>query len=172
MKNIYVINYKSNDHPLVNSLLGRIIDRFIFLGLSFVFLRVSCACMCVCTCVGFECVRYTKRILILFSSIQRRFTAVLLLLFSVKRLSLFNCTWRSCVRFSLSLFSRSSRSRVSSARFRSDTRARRCRFPFRFLPAFRSFTDENEHREFISLCRFSDHFLHRFRVLLFISVRT
>lgn len=84
LKNIYVINYKSNDHPLVNSLLGRIIDRFFF----WVFLCVTlCACVCksgsvflcicswvymyvrvracVCVCVAccsFECVRYTKRI--------------------------------------------------------------------------------------------------------------
>lgn len=37
LKNIYVINYKSNDHPLVNSLFGRIIDRFFF----WIFLCVS-----------------------------------------------------------------------------------------------------------------------------------
>lgn len=49
LKNIYVINYKSNDHPLVNSLFGRIIDRFFFFGSFFVFLRVSCACVCMCS---------------------------------------------------------------------------------------------------------------------------
>ena len=53
LKNIYVINYKSNDHPLVNSLLGRIIDRFFFF---WVFLCVTlCACVCKCGSV-FLCI--------------------------------------------------------------------------------------------------------------------
>lgn len=47
LKNIYVINYKSNYHPLVNSLLGRIIDSFFFFFGS-LFLYILCMCMCVC----------------------------------------------------------------------------------------------------------------------------
>lgn len=54
LKNIYVINYKSNDHPLVNSLLGRIIDRF--LGLSWC-VTVYSVRVCVYVCVRVrECV--------------------------------------------------------------------------------------------------------------------
>lgn len=48
LKNIYVINYKSNYHPLVNSfLLGRIIDSFFFFGSLFV---------CPCTLYVHVCV--------------------------------------------------------------------------------------------------------------------
>lgn len=119
LKNIYVINYKSNDHPLVNSLLGRIIDRFFFFGSFFVLLCVhvcvrvglcfcvyarGCTCMCVCARVrACVCVLHVvassvsdtqNAYLILFSSIQL-FVLLYSRCFSMKRLSLFNCAWRS-----------------------------------------------------------------------------
>lgn len=85
LKNIYVINYKSNDHPLVNSLFGRIIDRFFFLGLSLCFFvcRVR-VCVCVVVIVSLlsvcarECVASSvsdtqNAYLILFASIQFSF---------------------------------------------------------------------------------------------------
>ena len=90
LKNIYVINYKSNDHPLVNSLLGRIIDRFyffffFFLGLSSCILLRACVCVCsvfycvharvcicvcVCACVASSVSDTQNAYLILFSFIQ------------------------------------------------------------------------------------------------------
>lgn len=58
LKNIYVINYKSNYHPLVNSLLGRIIDSF--LGLSLCFVMSSCVPPYVYVCASCPC----KRVLV------------------------------------------------------------------------------------------------------------
>ena len=104
---------------LFNSLFGRIIDRFFFFGSFFVFLRVSCSCVCMCSSnsVSAVCARVSvassvsdtqNAYLILFASIQFSFCFTLaaflffflffFLLFSffnMKRLSLFNCAWRS-----------------------------------------------------------------------------
>lgn len=132
LKNIYVISYKSNYHPFVNSLLGRVIDRFFFfLGLSsccFSVVCVVCKCVRVCVCVS-VCVFVTSSVsdtqnayIVLFLSVFVYAFPLLffiLLIYRETAISFFfhlKCTWRPCpVLF---------RSRVSSVLFRSPTRMR------------------------------------------------